>query len=369
MKKREMEGVVVSKNELVILLNELFLDNTNLNLSFPFYNLHLMTLKPKEDGYIVSNPVDKISFKNARRKHLPNGSFFERDAPVFNDVREAYVVSGMIPYPNIDEIQEIFYDLMVMGERSMRSIFLAPDTNIAYLRFFTGNFPLLYGNFEISIDKFRFVISELVQRELDNMIEEKYTGEQIRKMAERYSHSYLIEGFYNASTKKSRRAKDALVEFHTLRRLYGALTTQAPEFVKDKEVRDRLIADSYYEFQKRENAFVVVVSADEDMIAHVIERDMDHIFVKYPSEYVPDRSPKSPWAVVNLIYTLALRMGAITEENYGIDIAGEWYGKDNDAYNRQMVKIFFNGATKIEKQFNQSLNIARKLSTIIGGKK
>ena len=360
------EGIPVTAMELMIFLNELYLRGGDINLSYPFYNIHLMTLAQEGGGYVIKRPVDRQSFTSARKAHMPRGEFFEGDLPIFNDLREAYVVSGLIPYPNLQEIYSQMVNFRMMEERSMKSVFFAPDTNTAYLRFFTRNFPARVDRAVLSMERFRFVVSDLVRWELDNMVKQKYSGQHIRKMSDRLSKPHLVQGFINASTRRSRRAKDALVELHSLRRRYGSVKAVAGEGEVDKEDRDISIAESYSAFQKRENAYVVMVTADKDMISHAMSRELDHLFIKYPPEYVPDREPKDPWSVANMIYTIAVRMGALSIENHGIDIVGEWYGKDMDAYNREMVMIRFNENSEARAEFTRDLRIAEKISSVIG---
>ena len=376
-------GIKLNRLELMILLNELSLRSTSLNVIYPFFNFFLFTVRTDDNGFILRKPVDKTSFNNARKKHLISGEFFEDDIPTYNDLRECYVVSGVIPYPNLDEVYRNIDTFLHTERTTGGSVFFGIDTNIAYLRFFTRNFPHTINGKRITLRDMKFLVSSVVEWELDRMIRDKYTGHQIRKMSERFSHGYLIEGFFNGSVKRSRRAKDAMAEIYHLRRRYGAVKTTLPEedaeeiegkkvsyteYLKTigKEERDRLIAESYSRFQSKKKVTVVLVTADEDMIAHAGTWDTTPLFVKYPPQYEPDEKAYSPWRISDLLYTISLRMGAVTIENHGIDIVGEWYGKDMDDYNRELVKVYFNGNPEIEKDLKRSLRISRKIVDTVG---
>ena len=61
------DGYEITRRELMILLNELYLDSSDIHISYPFFNIHLMSAYQEEDGYIQS--AHGFIADNERRFH------------------------------------------------------------------------------------------------------------------------------------------------------------------------------------------------------------------------------------------------------------------------------------------------------------
>ncbi len=309
--------------------------------------------------------MDKNRFNKARRKHNPGGHFFDYDLASYSDLKESLAVAGIVKFPNVDQIYKVMQETREKRNRSARLVFFGVDTNIAYLRFFSRNLPYNFKGTMLQARDFRYVVSDVVRREIDTSIRDKYNGIQIRKMRENFAQSGLLSGFFNASGKVTRRAKDADAEINLLRRDFGALKASSTEYSEHKEERDILIAQSYRIFQMDENVDVVLFTADQDMVNHAMSADLEPVFVKFPPDIYDLCCPVNGTKMCNLLYTIAIRFGAVSLRKPDIAILGEWIGKGPEDYYNERVWVQIDDP-ELRKSTARHVRISRKCIENLG---
>ena len=347
----------------MILLNELYLsEKTVFNAKFPFYNLNLFTVDVK--NYKLRNIVSKWNFEKARTKYIPESDFLSGDLPRYSDFRDCLITSTILPFPNFEEVKERLIGLaegIMNPEGRSKPLYLALDTNLVYLKFFSRYFPLKGRNGKnVTAIDFRIALSDLVKEEIDTKIKLKYRSSNIRKMKGAFGHKDIADQFINASCRKTRIAKSAQNE---LKLLFAALEAERAEsqaFVGDKEERDRIIARSYADFEKDRGGEVLLLTADEDMAYHAKNAGLLQETLIVPHE-VPEQGKIAPCQLVDLLFDLAIYFGVIRLTGTGVTIFGEWKGKGYQDYSLERLNLRVTPDSRIWEEFDRSMRIAQKI--------
>lgn len=356
------ESRIISRKNLMILLNEIYLTkNRRFKVKFPFYNLNLFEVDVSEYG--IRNIAMESEFRKARDKYIPDSDFLSGDLPRYSDFRDSLITSAFLPFTNLPNVSERLTDLAETikspGGRS-KPLYLAMDTNIVYLKFFSRYFPLEKkgSDKKITAIDFRIALSDIVREEIDANIKYKYRASNLNKMKDSFGHASMVDEFYNCSTRRTRIAKSAQNEIKLLFAELEAERAQASQFPKDKEERDRLIAKSYSLFEKERNGEVLLLTADEDMAYHARNAGLLVETLIIPHK-VPSNGKIKPNQLVNLLYDSALTFGVIRISGTGITIFGEWKGKSYEDYSREHLKLRIEKESRIKEEFDRDLRIAK----------
>jgi len=340
----EVRDLVLSRRELQILTNAIYRsDRRYVHVSYPFYDLELFTLdidKPELTGIIRP---DEFDWSRSERKPVDR-SFSADELPSFNDLKNCMLSSGFIDYKNEGEIAT---KLLALREEARdpnkrpRPVFVAVDTNVLYNRFLSRHLPLKDEATGRSVEAqdFRYVLSEIVQREIDSKIMHKYSKEEIHGMASVLSHPELLKDFQNASGRRERMAKLAFNEMNYLLTELRALRIKGAP-ARDKERNDIEIAQSYKQWARAGDYDVLLMTADEDMVNHARTSELMTLQLELPFE-VPKHARIDPWRMTDLLYDLAITFGAISLDSEGIFLMGEWGGKSSSDYQRENVTARF----------------------------
>jgi hypothetical protein len=355
------ESRIIARKDLMILLNEIYLTNKRMfKVKFPFYNLNLIEVDVAK--YDIKNIVTERDFNKAREKNIPDSDFLASDLPRYSDLRDCLIISAFLPYTNLPKVNERLINLAdTIKSPSGRSkpLYLAMDTNIVYLKFFSRYFPLKRKDNAkvITAIDFRIAFSDIVREEIDANIKYKYRASNLNKMKDSFGHASIVDEFYNCSTRKTRIAKSAQNEIKLLFAELEAERAQTRQFSKDKEERDRLIAKSYSLFEKERNGEVLLLTADEDMAYHARNEGLLVETLIIPHN-VPLDGKIEPTQLVNLLYDFALTFGVIRISGTGITIFGEWKGKGYDDYSKEHLKLRIEKESSIKEEFERDLRIA-----------
>jgi hypothetical protein len=351
----------------MILLNELYLsEKTVFNVKFPFYSLNLFTVDVK--NYKIRKIVNKWNFEKARTKYIPESDFLSGDLPRYSDFRDCLITSTILPFPNFEELKERLMGLaegIMSPEGRSKPLYLAPDTNLVYLKFFSRYFPLKGRNGRnVTAIDFRIALSDMVKEEIDTKIKLKYRSSNIKKMKTAFGHKDIADQFINASCRKTRIAKSAQNEIKLLFAALEAERAESQTYVGDKEERDRIIAKSYADFEKDRGGEVLLLTADEDMAYHAKNAGLLQETLLVPHE-VPTQAVITPLQLVDLLYDLAIYFGVIRLTGTGVTIFGEWKGKGYKNYSLEQVNVRVSQDSRIWEDFDRSLKISQIIDNLV----
>ena len=365
-----LKDIVMRRSELNVLLNH-FTDmgHQHLWVHYPFFDMQLFRIDLNQPS--VSNIATQGDFENERLRRRPYGD--ERLAanlPYYNDLRNCFLSSRVERYANekkvLMRLQELHEEIKDPNKRP-RPLFIALDTNIFYARFLSRHLQTYdeFGKPTLWAEGFRYVISEMVQQEIDFQIIDKFRSEDIRDLKKSLAGAHYLDEFYNASARKARLAKMALAEliysFSELRavRIKGSL--QGGDYSKN----DIQIAQAYKEYSRRMDYDVLLLTADEDMIYHANTAELMAIQLIIGSGVAP-QTVVDPWCLQDLVHDLAVAFGVIEFAGQQIAVLGEWGGKSSEDYNEEKVKVRF-GDDKVAGLIDRELRLCRSVRTAITG--
>lgn len=366
-----MKDILMRRQELNVLLNHLREEGQeSVWVNYPFFDLPLFRLDLGKPS--ISNIVTQEQFETERMRRKPYGrEQLAANLPYFNDLRNCFLSSGVESYANENKVlarlKELYEETKDPNKRP-RPLFIALDTNIFYSRFLSRHLQTFdeFGRPVLRAEGLRYLISEMVQQEIDFQIVEKYRGEDIKELKKSLAASHYLDEFYNASCRKARLAKLALAElvyaFTQLRavRIKGSLTGD------DYSKNDIQIAQSYKEYSRRMDYDVLLLTADEDMVYHANSAELMAIQLIIGSG-LPQQKEVDPWCLQDLIHDLSVAFGVIEFTGKGIAFLGEWGGKSSEDYNEERIKVRFHDdgtAREVEKE----LMLCRKINEILRAK-
>ena len=339
-----MRELVLSRKELQIVTNAIYRSDTRyIHVSYPFYKIELFTLDINKPELSKLVRPDQFDWTRTERKPL-NRSFSADELPSYSDLRNCLLSSGFLNYKNESEVTKKLLELRDEARdpnKRPRPVFVAVDTNILYDRFLSRHLPVRddsTGRTAEATD-FRYVLSEIVQMEIDSQITHKYSKEEISGLASVMSSPELLKEFSNASGRRERNAKLAFNEMNYLLTELRALRIKGTA-ARDKEKNDIEIAKSYKQWARSGDYDVFLLTADEDMVNHARTSELMTLQLELPFA-VPEHARIDPWRLSDLIYDLAVTFGVISLDNENTLVFGEWGGKSSSDYMRENVKIRF----------------------------
>jgi hypothetical protein len=359
----EVKELVLSRKELQILTNAIYRgDKRYIHVSYPFYGKELFTLDIEKPELTKIVRPDAFDWTRTERKPLDR-SFSADELPSYSDLRNCLLSSGFLDYRNEPEITQKLLDLRDEAKdpnKRPRPVFVAVDTNILYNRFLSRHLPLVderSGKIVEATD-FRYVLSEIVQMEIDSKIIHKYSKEELQGLAAVVSHPELLKEFSNASGRRERIAKLAFNEMNFLQTELRALRIKGSA-AKGKEWNDIEIAQSYKAWARGGDYDVFLLTADEDMVNHARTSELMTLQLELPFA-VPEHSRIDPWRMSDLLYDLALVFGIIALDNEEIMVFGEWGGKSSADYTGENVRVRFGNEEK-HQEVSKQLEVCRRI--------
>lgn len=344
-----MKELVLSRRELQIVTNAIYRGDTRyVHVFYPFYELELFTLDVGKPELSRMVRPDAFDWTRTNKKPLDR-SFSADELPSFTDLRNCLLSSGFLNYKNEGEITRKLLELREEARdpnKRPRPVFVAVDTNILYDRFLSRHLPLKDDATGRSVDAsdFRYVLSEIVQMEIDSRIVHKYSRDEIQGLSSVLGHPELLREFANASGRRERVAKLAFNEMNYVLAELRALRIKGTP-AREKEKNDIEIARSYKQWARSGDFEVFLLTADEDMVNHARTGELMTLQLELPFA-VPEHARIDPWRMTDLIYDLALTFGVISLENEQMLVLGEWAGKSSTDYLRENVKVRFGNEEK-----------------------
>ncbi len=304
--------------EFSVILNNMYLEGIReVRVEYPFLEIPL--LKINMENYEIEILADKKDFERGR-KDLPK--FLQWDLANYHDFLDSFIVGGIVPFRNAEDVEKLLnLKIEEFSEPffSPKPIFIGIDTNVAYYK--------AISNF-YSYDKLGYAIAQTVLEEIDARIHDKYTPREIDYF-QSLPYGKYARYFVNGSVKESRIAKMALGEILWMEKNLKTLRVKSGEYVQDKELRDRLIVESYAKFAEEYGIEIIVMSADKDFAFHAESFGIPSIHLEIPHDF-PSKIRAEFENVLKLIYVLAEIMGIIKIRDY--IILGEFPGKGSEDY-------------------------------------
>lgn len=359
-----MKELVMSRRELQVLTNAIYRgDRRYIHVSYPFYDIELFTLDIGKPELTKIVRPDAFDWARSSRKPLDR-SVSADELPSYTDFRNCLLSSGFIDYKNEKEIARKLLELREEARdpnKRPRPVFVAVDTNILYNRFLSRHFPLSddSGLASLEATDFRYVLSEVVQMEVDSKITHKYSKDEIRGLASSFAHPEFLKEFSNASGRRERTAKLAFNEMNYLLTDLRALRVKGTA-TRGKERNDIEIAQSYKYWARGGDYDVFLLTADEDMVNHARTSELMTLQLELPFS-VPEHSRIDPWKMSDLLYDLTVTFGVIGLTNEGLIVFGEWGGKSSTDYQHENVKVRFEDETAWE-TVSRQLEICRRIA-------
>jgi len=358
-----VKEMVLSRRELQVVANAIYRGDTRyVHVSYPFYNLELFTLDIAKPELTKIVRPDAFDWTRTNKKPIDR-SFSADELPSFTDFRNCLLSSEFLNYKNEAEITRKLIELREESRdpnKRPRPVFVAVDTNILYNRFLSRHLPLrddLTGK-TVEATDFRYVLSEIVQMEIDSRITHKYSRDELQGLASVMSHPELLKEFGNASGRRERVAKLAFNEMTFVQTELKALRIKGTP-ARDREMSDIEIARSYKQWARNGDFDVFLLTADEDMVNHARTGELMTLQLELPFA-VPEHARIDPWNVSDLIYDLAVTFGLISLDNEHMLVLGEWGGKSSADYMRENVKVRFGDDAKFPDILKQ-LELCRKV--------
>lgn len=339
-----MKPLVMDRHELQILTNCIYGGNTRyVHVKYPFYDLELFTLDVKTPELKGMVTFQNFDTERMRRKPVDRGVSAD-ELPTYNDLKTCLLTSGFVKYRNHAEVARQLMSLRDEAKdpnKRPRPVFIGVDTNVLYFRFLSRGMPMRDPGSGRSVEApdFRYVLSEIVQVEVDSRITHKYSRGEIEALGQLFAHKELLQEFRNGSGRRERLAKLAFNEMNYLMSELRALRIKGTA-ARGKERNDIEIALSYGSWAREGDYEVLLLTADEDMMNHARTNELMAIQLDYPHE-IPQHGRIDPWSVSDLLYDLALTFGAVSLENPGLTLLGEWAGKNSGDYGSERVKVLF----------------------------
>jgi len=359
----EVSELVLTRRELQVLLNCIYSSDTRyLHVEYPFYGLELFTLDMKKPELTKIVRYKEFDRERGTRRPLDR-SVGQEELPNYNDFKNCLQSSGFLDYRNEDHIAKTLADLRDEARdpnKRPRPVFIAIDTNLLYFRFLSRHMPVRHEATDRTVEAtdFRYVVSELVQREIDSTIVHKYDRDEIMALSALFAHKELLREFRNGSAKRARGAKLAFNEMNYLLTDLRALRIKGTP-ARDKEMNDIQIAQSYKDWSRGGDYDILLITGDEDMINHGRTSELMTLQLELPFE-PPEHARVDPWTTADIIHHLAVTLGVVSLSNAGVLVFGEWGGKTSADYASESLKIVSDDEGTMA-SVSRNLDVCRKI--------
>ncbi len=353
---------ILSKKELMILLNQLREEDlSSFDIIEPYFGNRLLKVEIKEDNYEV-----ELTGKSDFDIPISKDEYWDKDElPGFKEYKECLISSGFVEYDNWDDFKT-WIRALYQNEKdpglSSESVFLTIDTNLAYYRFISRNFPLEYKDIVIGAEDFDYLLSSIVESEIDHHIRDKYDDSDLKMMGMHTEIGDVRYEFRNRGRLETRKSKFATEELNYLRGELNSARVKARGSKTDSERNDILIVESLEEFCWDKNIDVALISTDRNMGNHAENAEIAFFILEMPHS-IPRKREVGPEIVLNLLHDMALMFGMIKIPDLSTDLLGIWGGKKDEHYRRDSVKAWVNPGSPIESQVKREINLLNSLSS------
>ncbi|MBS3789767.1 MAG: hypothetical protein KGY66_02515 [Candidatus Thermoplasmatota archaeon] len=353
---------IFSKEELMIFLNQIEEEGlSEFEVIEPYFENRLLKVDMKDGEYEV-----ELSGKSDFEMPISKDEYWDKDEiPGFREYKECLISSGFVEYENWDRFKHWIRSLYESEKDpglSSESIFLTIDTNLAYYRFISRKFPLRYDDMTIDAKDFDYLLSSIVESEIDHHIRDKYGDSDLKMMGMHTEIGDIRYEFRNRGTLETRKSKFATEELNYLRGELNSARVKGKVSKTDSEKNDIMIVESLEEFCWEKNIDVALLSTDRNMGNHAENAEIAFFILEMPHS-IPKRKKVDSEIILNLLHDMALMYGVIQIPELSTDLLGIWGGKKDDHYSSESVKAWVNPGSPVESQLKRDMNVLNSLKT------
>ena len=352
---------ILDKREMMIFLNQIREQGlSSFEVVEPYFENRLLKVDIKDELYEV-----ELTGKSDFDIPISKDEYWDKDElPGFKEYKECLISSGFVEYDNWDDFKT-WIRALYQNEKdpglSSESVFLTIDTNLAYYRFISRNFPLEYKDIVIGAEDFDYLLSSIVESEIDHHIRDKYDDSDLKMMGMHTEIGDVRYEFRNRGRLETRKSKFATEELNYLRGELNSARVKARGSKTDSERNDILIVESLEEFCWDKNIDVALISTDRNMGNHAENAEIAFFILEMPHS-IPRKREVGPEIVLNLLHDIALMYGMIKIPDLSTDLLGIWGGKKDEHYRNESVKAWVNPGSPIESQVKREINLLNSLS-------
>ncbi len=351
---------IFTKRELMLFLNHIRDEGlSSFEVREPYFDNRLLKVDLKEEKYEV-----ELTGKDDYEIKISKDEYWDKtEIPGFKEYKECLISSGFVEYGNWDDFKTWARSLY-QNEKdpglSSESVFLTIDTNLAYYRFISRKFPLEYDDITIEAYDFDYLLSSIVESEIDHHIKDKYDDSDLKMMGMHTEIGDVRYKFRNRGRFETRKSKFATEELNHLRGELNSARVKARGSKTDSERNDILIVESLEEFCWDKNIDVALISTDRNMGNHSENAEIAYFVLEMPHS-IPKRKEVGPEIVLNLLHDMALFYGMVKIPELSTDLFGIWGGKKDEHYRTESVKAWVNPGSPIESQVKREMKIMDSL--------
>ncbi len=356
-----MEEIFTQK-ELTIFLNKIREEGlSSFEVVDPYFENRLLKIELKDELYEV-----ELTGNGDYEVPISKDEYWDKkEIPGFKEYKECLLSSGFVKYENWEDFKTWIRSLYQSEKDpglSSESVFLTIDTNLAYYRFISRKFPLEYEDMKIKAEDFDYMLSSIVESEIDHHIRDKYDDSDLKMMGMHTEIGDVRYEFRNRGTFETRKSKFATEELNYLRGELNSARVKGRGSKTDSERNDILIVESLEEFCWDKNIDVALISTDRNMGNHAENAEIAFFILEMPHS-IPKRKKVGPDIVLNLLHDMALMYGMIKIPELSTDLLGIWGGKTDQHYSDGCVKAWVNPGSPIESQVKREKKILNSLES------
>jgi len=352
--------MVIQKEELMVLLNEMDTkDIRTFTVIEPYFNTKMLEITSKNGSYEVV-----LSGKSHFPDYPSKEDYWDiKDIPDFYDYKECLISSGLVKFDNWNKFTD-WIDYLYRSQTdptvSSRSVFLSIDTNMAYHRLISRRFPIEDGGKKIYASDFDYLLSSIVESEIDHHIRAKYNNSDLKMMSLYTKIGDLRFNFRNRGKLMTRKAKFATQELNYLRGKLNAARVKGTVSKKDAEKNDMHIVESLEQFSWSKNIIAALISSDRNMGNHAENCEIPYFILEYPHS-MKRKNVVGTNIILNLLHDLALTFGAVKIPEAETTLFGLWGGKTDSDYSTESVKAWINPNSPLLKEMDIDMKVIESL--------
>ncbi len=350
----------LTKQMIMLLLNAARNNKLDrLTIEEPYFHKTILDIELKDDDYLVSLRGKSTFDHCSQMENYCHAS----DIPGFTDYKGCLISSGLIPFDNWDEFTEwieYLYRTETDPTLSSRSVFLSIDSNLAYFRFISRRFPIKTKSGTIEAKDFDYLLSSIVEEEIDHHIRDKYRDSDLKMMGMYTKIGDIRYNFRNRGKLMTRKAKFATQELSYLRSKLNAARIKGNPSKTDSEKNDIRIVESLERFSWTRNIVASLISADRNMGSHAENSEIPYFVLEIPHS-IDRQHEVSSEVILNLLHDLALTFGAIKIPEIQVTLFGIWGGKTDQDYRDESVQAWVNPGSVLKDSIKRDMDVIESI--------
>ncbi|MFO8109732.1 MAG: hypothetical protein R6U17_04300 [Thermoplasmata archaeon] len=353
----------LTKQKIMLLINTARKHDINhLSIEEPYFHNTILDIEFKDEHYLVSlRGKSTFDYCTGLDNYCHSS-----DIPGFLDYKDCLISSGLIHFDNWNEFVdwvEYLYRTEIDPTLSSKSVFLSIDSNLAYFRFISRRFPLDTDKGQISAEDFDYLLSTIVESEVDHHIRDKYGNSDLKMMGMYTNIGDIRYNFRNRGKLMTRKAKFATQELSYLRGNLNAARVRGNVSKTDAEKNDIRIVESLERFSWDKNIATALISTDRNMGSHAENSEIPYFILEIPHS-IDRQHEVSSSVVLNLLHDLALTFGAVKIPEMQVTLFGIWGGKTDKDYREEAVQAWVNPGSPLNDSIKRDMAVIQSLVNI-----